>query len=106
MIRRCPHPTLITPCRAESVIATLNVVADMAPAGVVLAMASADGGEARPWLVTDGQALPLADWASDWPLARVRTLTELVERWPDHASGLHALTNAGGDPGSHCLARQ
>jgi hypothetical protein len=56
--------------------------------------------------VTDGHALPLADWASDWPLARVRTLTELVERWPDHASGLHALTDAGGDPGSHCLARQ
>ena len=64
----------------------------MAPAGVVLAMASADGGEARPWLVTDGHALPLADWASDWPLARVRTPTELVEHWPDHASGLHALT--------------
>ena len=90
-------PSLSTPATdygapAESVIATLNVVADMAPAAVVLAMASADGGEARPWLITDGHALPLADWASDWSLARVGTLTELVEHWPDHASGLRALT--------------
>ena len=64
----------------------------MAPTGVVLATAGADGGEARPWLVADGRALPLADWASDWPLARVGSLTELVEHWCDHRSGLQTLT--------------
>jgi 2,4-didehydro-3-deoxy-L-rhamnonate hydrolase len=66
----------------------------MAPTGVVLATASVDGGEARPWLVADGRALPLADWASDWPVARVGSLTELVEHWPDHQTDLRALTAA------------
>jgi 2-keto-4-pentenoate hydratase/2-oxohepta-3-ene-1,7-dioic acid hydratase in catechol pathway len=70
----------------------MNVVAETSPAGVVLAMASLDGGEARPWLVANARALPLADWAADWLLARVRSLTELVEHWPDHRSGLRALT--------------
>jgi 2-keto-4-pentenoate hydratase/2-oxohepta-3-ene-1,7-dioic acid hydratase in catechol pathway len=68
------------------------VLTDMTPTGVVLATASVDGGEARPWLVADGRALPLADWASDWRLARVDSLTELVEHWPDHQSGLRTLT--------------
>lgn len=64
----------------------------MAPTGVVLATAGVDGGEARPWLVADESALPLADWASDWPVGRVGSLTELVEHWCDHQSGLRALT--------------
>jgi 2-keto-4-pentenoate hydratase/2-oxohepta-3-ene-1,7-dioic acid hydratase in catechol pathway len=68
------------------------VLTDMAPTGVVLATAGVDGGDARPWLVADGRALPLADWASDWPLARVGSLTELVEHWCDHQSGLQTLT--------------
>jgi 2,4-didehydro-3-deoxy-L-rhamnonate hydrolase len=68
------------------------VLTDMAPAGVVLAQASSDGGAALPWLVTDGRALPLAIWAPDWPCARVGSLTELVERWQDHRSDLRVLT--------------
>jgi 2,4-diketo-3-deoxy-L-fuconate hydrolase len=74
------------------------VLTDMAPTGVVLATASVDGGEARSWLVADGRALPLADWASDWPLARVDSLTELVEHWCDHQSGLRALTTQAETP--------
>jgi 2,4-diketo-3-deoxy-L-fuconate hydrolase len=68
------------------------VLTDMAPTGVVLATASADGSGPRPWLVADGRALPLAEWACDWPLARVGSLTQLVEHWTDHQSGLRALT--------------
>jgi Fumarylacetoacetate (FAA) hydrolase family/D-isomer specific 2-hydroxyacid dehydrogenase, NAD binding domain len=68
------------------------VLTDKAPPGVVLATASADGGGPRPWLVADGRALPLAEWASDWPFARVGSLTQLVEHWQDHKSGLRALT--------------
>jgi 2,4-diketo-3-deoxy-L-fuconate hydrolase len=68
------------------------VLTDLAPTGVVLATASADGGEARPWLVADGHALPLATWAPDWRFARVGSLTELVEHWCDHQSDLQALT--------------
>jgi hypothetical protein len=68
------------------------VLTDMAPTGVVLATASSDGGRALPWLVDDGRALPLAIWASDWPCARVGSLTELVERWQDHKSDLRVLT--------------
>ena len=68
------------------------MLTDMAPTGVVLATASADGGGPRPWLVADGRALPLADWAFDWPVARVGSLTELVEHWKEHKSGLQALT--------------
>lgn len=65
---------------------------DATPTGVVLAQASVAGSEAQPWLVTDGRALPLADWAPDWPLARVASITELVGRWPDHESALRDLT--------------
>jgi 2,4-didehydro-3-deoxy-L-rhamnonate hydrolase len=68
------------------------VLTDKAPPGVVLATASADGGGPRPWLLADGRALPLAEWASDWPFARVGSLTQLVEHWQDHKSGLRALT--------------
>jgi 2,4-didehydro-3-deoxy-L-rhamnonate hydrolase len=68
------------------------VLTDMAPAGVVLATASVDRGEARPWLVADGHALPLATWAPDWPFARAGSLTELVNHWCEHQSGLRALT--------------
>jgi 2,4-didehydro-3-deoxy-L-rhamnonate hydrolase len=64
----------------------------MAPKGVVFATASVDGGAALPWLVSDGRALPVAIWASDWPCARVGSLTELVERWQDHRSDLRVLT--------------
>jgi 2,4-diketo-3-deoxy-L-fuconate hydrolase len=65
---------------------------DATPAGVVLAQASVDSGEAQPWLVAAGRALPLVTWASDWPLAGACSVTELVEHWPHHESGLHALT--------------
>jgi 2,4-didehydro-3-deoxy-L-rhamnonate hydrolase len=68
------------------------VLTDMAPTGVVLAQASSDAGTALPWLVADGRALPLAIWASDWPCARVGSLTELIERWQDHKSDLRVLT--------------
>jgi 2-keto-4-pentenoate hydratase/2-oxohepta-3-ene-1,7-dioic acid hydratase in catechol pathway len=68
------------------------VLTDMAPTGVVLAAASVDGGEARPWLVADGHALPLATWSPDWPFARACSLTELVEHWRDHKAGVRALT--------------
>lgn len=64
----------------------------MAPAGVVLATASVDGGDARPWLVADGHALPLATWAPDLPFARAGSLTELVEHWQDHKAAVHSLT--------------
>jgi 2,4-diketo-3-deoxy-L-fuconate hydrolase len=64
----------------------------MVPRGAVLATASADGGAALPCLVVDGRALPLANWASDWPCARVGSLTQLVEHWHDHKSALRVLT--------------
>lgn len=64
---------------------------DAAPGGVVLAQASR-GGESLPWLVANGRALPLREWAGEWPLGRAGSLTELLERWPDHESDLRALT--------------
>ncbi|MEV6324104.1 fumarylacetoacetate hydrolase family protein [Nocardia sp. NPDC051787] len=66
---------------------------DAAPAGVVLAQASRGSGESLPWLVADGRALPLREWADEWPLGRVGSLTELVARWSDHESGLRVLTS-------------
>ncbi|WP_327118618.1 fumarylacetoacetate hydrolase family protein [Nocardia sp. NBC_01730] len=65
---------------------------DAAPAGIVLAQASRGDGESLPWLVADGRALPLREWADKWPLGRVGSLTELLECWPDHESDLRDLT--------------
>ena len=63
-----------------------------APAGVVLAQASLGDGESLPWLVADGRALPLREWAEHWPLGRVGSVTELVEQWSDHETDLRDLT--------------
>ena len=63
-----------------------------APTGVVLAQASLSDGESLPWLVADGRALPLREWAEHWPLGRVGSVTELVEQWSDHETDLRDLT--------------
>jgi 2,4-didehydro-3-deoxy-L-rhamnonate hydrolase len=73
----------MNPCSEES---------DAAPAGVVLAQASLGDGDSLPWLVADGRALPLNEWAEHWPLGRVRSMSELVESWPAHETDLRDLT--------------
>ncbi|WP_406278641.1 fumarylacetoacetate hydrolase family protein [Nocardia sp. NBC_00881] len=65
---------------------------DAAPAGIVLAQASRGDSESMPWLVANGRALPLREWADEWPFGRTGSLTELLEHWPDHESGLRDLT--------------
>ena len=64
---------------------------DAAPAEVVLAQASRVSVARAPWLVSDGRALPLRQWAQQWSCARVASVTELVERWDRYRLDLQTL---------------
>jgi 2,4-diketo-3-deoxy-L-fuconate hydrolase len=80
----------------DAIVSTMVAYAedgDAAPAGVVLAQGSLGDGESLPWLVADGRALPLNEWAERWPLGGVRSVSELIENWSDNATDLHDLTD-------------
>jgi 2,4-didehydro-3-deoxy-L-rhamnonate hydrolase len=76
-----------------STVVTCSAESDATPTGVVLAQASLGDGGALPWLIADGRALPVNEWAEHWPLSRVRSVSELVKSWPAHKSDLHDLTD-------------
>jgi 2,4-didehydro-3-deoxy-L-rhamnonate hydrolase len=65
---------------------------DATPAGFALAQARQNEGASQPWLAVDGRALALVEWADEWGMGRVGSLTELLQRWPAHKSALRALT--------------
>jgi len=64
----------------------------IAPAGVVLAQAGLPGKPAEAWLVHRDRALPLLDWAEDWPCARFASVTDLIREWGSHHAELRRLT--------------
>ncbi|MBT2533007.1 fumarylacetoacetate hydrolase family protein [Arthrobacter sp. ISL-48] len=69
-----------------------NRNADISPAGVVLAQAGLHGNPAEVWLVHRDHALPLLDWAEDWPCARFTSVTDLIREWGTNHAELRRLT--------------
>ena len=67
--------------------------AEVGPTGVALAQASRGGQQAAPWLVAGQRAVPLREFSADRPFGRASSLTELIEHWSDHESGIRALTS-------------
>lgn len=65
---------------------------EFAPTGIVLAQAGRMEEAAEVWLVYQGRALPLRDWAPQWDCARFASITELIGQWSDHHTELRRLT--------------
>ncbi|MEV7605674.1 fumarylacetoacetate hydrolase family protein [Paenarthrobacter sp. NPDC089322] len=65
---------------------------DSAPRGIVFAQAARPEEEAEVWLVHRGRALPLRDWAAQWPCARFASVSDLIQQWSEHRADLQRLT--------------
>jgi 2,4-diketo-3-deoxy-L-fuconate hydrolase len=62
-----------------------------APRGIVLAQASLAENTTTIWLVQGENALPLQNWAEDWPCARFSSVAELIRQWAAHQEALRRL---------------
>ncbi|MDR7158127.1 fumarylacetoacetate hydrolase family protein [Arthrobacter sp. BE255] len=65
---------------------------DFAATGVVLAQAGLPGHKAAIWLVHRDRALPMEEWAEQWPCANAASVTELLQQWDTHQRELRQLT--------------
>jgi len=64
---------------------------DLTPTGIVLAQASSAEATAAIWLVHRDRALPLGNWAEQWPCARFASVSDLVRQWATHHADLRRL---------------